>query len=441
MLATTLSSCIEDGVSSSPSDQPQFSTDTLKLGTVWTDAPTPTYRFTVYNRHDKILNLSRVAFRDDPDNHYRLNVDGTAGREINDIEIRPNDSVFVFVEATLPATGKPTTVATVSHIDFYVNGMTSTVAVTADARDIRRIDALTITRDTLFTADYPIQILDSVVVRRGATLTLDPGVRLLFHDKARLRVEGTLIASGTPDNRIDMTGDRTGNVVATIPYDIMSAQWGGVTFARESTGNRLDFTTIRNSTTGVELDSLASVTMRGAILRNAAAYPLAARGADVTAVGCEIAEGGEGVLYMRGGKQRLDHCTIANHYLFSVFGGPAIQLERIKAGEPGAMTALFTNCIIYGLGDDMNHPDLKDTGVRFDHCLFRSSGSDDNNFISCLWDTDPIYLVDRAKYIFDYRLRADSPALNAATESEFAPVLSPDGADIDRNLGAYGIGI
>lgn len=434
MMAT---GCIEDGITTAPSSQPVFSTDTLRLGTVWTGSPTPTSRFTVYNRHDKILNLSRVAFSDDPEGHFRLNVDGTSGREITDIEIRPNDSILVFVEATIPETGMAQTVVTTRHIDFLVNGQTSSVTVTADARDIRRITSLTIVRDTLFTAEYPIQIADSLTVAAGATLTLEAGTRLLFHDKARMRVEGTLLSLGTPEKRVDMTGDRTGNVVSTIPYDIMSGQWGGVTFAEGSAGNRLDFTTIRNSTTGVCLDSLARIEMRGCTLRNAVGYPLSAYGASVTASGCEIAEGGAGVIYLRSGSHAFDHCTVANHYLFSIPGGAAIQLDGLKDDTSSPMEASFTNTIVYGLGDDLNHTDLSGTGVTFTRCLLRSAGADDDNFRSCLWDTDPLYLLDRSKYIFDYHLADKSPALGAA-EGGSPGAVSPDGADISRHIGAYG---
>lgn len=446
LAALALTGCIEDGITSSPSAQPSFSTDTLKLGTVWTGIPTPTHRFTVYNRHDKIINLSRVAFRDDTDGAFRINVDGTAGREITNVEIRPSDSIFVFVEATLPSLGRPETFTATRHIDFTVNGVTSSVAVTAEAQDIATIGGLTISRDTTFTADYPIRVMDSIVVARGATLTLAPGTQLLFHDRAHMRVEGTLNAAGTSDRRIDMTGDRTGNVVAAIPYDIMSAQWGGVRFAEGSKGNILNFTTIRNSTEGVDVDSLAELTIRSSVLRNAADYPLRAYHATVTAVATEFAEGGEGILGLTGGNLTFDHCTISNHYLFSIFGGPAIQLYHAKATEgndtPAAnaplMTARFSNTIIWGLGEDMNLTDLAGSDVAFTRCLFRSAGSDDDNFIRCLWDADPQFLVDRPKYIFNYHVGPESPAINAAEPSAFAPILSPDGTDISTTLGAYG---
>ena len=63
-IAALFSSCIEDGVSSSSSDQPAFSVDTLDLGTVFTDSPTPTYSFLVYNRNSKVINISSVSLRD-----------------------------------------------------------------------------------------------------------------------------------------------------------------------------------------------------------------------------------------------------------------------------------------------------------------------------------------------------------------------------------------
>jgi len=227
--ALWLQSCITDSITTSAADQPEFSVDTLRLGTVFTGVPTPTSRFTVYNRHDDILVLGNVSIRDSE--HYRLNVDGTAGHDIGGIEIRPNDSILVFVEATLPPIGRPGVTKAMTYIDFTVNGVSSSLPVSADVCDIITFTTRTITCSETFTADYPYRIMDSLYVAPGATLTLEAGTRLLFHDGARMRVEGTLLAHGTPADRVDMTGDRTGFVAAKIPYDIMSGQWGGVTFA------------------------------------------------------------------------------------------------------------------------------------------------------------------------------------------------------------------
>ncbi len=96
-----LTGCIEDGVTTSPADQPVFSTDTLRLGSVFTGEGTPTHSFKVYNRHDKILSISEISFTGESGSMFRANVDGLSGTSFRDIEIRPNDSIYVFIEATI----------------------------------------------------------------------------------------------------------------------------------------------------------------------------------------------------------------------------------------------------------------------------------------------------------------------------------------------------
>ncbi|MBR4722882.1 MAG: hypothetical protein IK053_07505 [Muribaculaceae bacterium] len=78
-LAAGFSSCIEDGFTTSPSDQPTFSVDTLKMGLAFSEEGTPTHKFKVFNRHGKGLNISKIAFRDGGTGAFRLNVDGIPG--------------------------------------------------------------------------------------------------------------------------------------------------------------------------------------------------------------------------------------------------------------------------------------------------------------------------------------------------------------------------
>ena len=127
--ALLTASCIEDGYATSADAQPKFSIDTLKMGLSFTEQPTPTSRFTVHNRNNKILSISRIALRSGAESAFRINVDGSAGESFSDIEIRPNDSIYIFVEATLPATGSGEARAFTDHIDFLTNGVSSSVVV------------------------------------------------------------------------------------------------------------------------------------------------------------------------------------------------------------------------------------------------------------------------------------------------------------------------
>ena len=147
-----------------------------------------------------------------------------------------------------------------------------------------------------------------------------------------------------------------------------------------------------------------------------------------------------------GAAHRFDQCTFANYYLFSAIGGANIQFGLLKADEenPGGLpliTAEFTNSIVYGNGTSLSHGDLSGTGVFFRYCLIKEAGTDDANFISCIWDKDPLYYTVREDYIFDYRLKPESPAIGAGSAQLMLPESAIDYYGRQRgtrpDLGAY----
>lgn len=447
-----LTSCIEDGISTSASDQPVFSTDTLDLGTIFTLDPSPTSKFVVYNRHGKGMNLQSVRFTDNPENIFRLNVDGMAGTDFQNVEIRANDFIYVFVEATLPENGRNVPVDCFGHIEFTVNGVTSTVAVKATGRDVVRLRGdYRITADTEFSADKPYQVLDSIVVEQGATLTIPAGTEMVFHDKANIAVYGTLRISGTADRPVDLNGDRTGFVAADIPYEIMSGQWGGIYFAPSSKGNVIEHATVRNTEYGVLVDNVPftdsepSLKIANSVIRNSKGFNLQASNSSVLAINCEIAEASEGLVYLYGGKSVFNHCTLANYYLFSA-AGPDIVLEHTgidsqydENTETPYLEADFTNSIIVGNGAQMavftatangsltSTADVTGVNVRFRNCLFEPKGEDDDNFITCIWEADPMFYTVREDYLFDYRLKPESQAIAVAdTSLDYPESMSTD---------------
>lgn len=441
-----LSSCIEDGIDTSPSSQPEFSVKTLDMGLTYTDQPTPTHRFTVRNRHDKILNISSIALRDGMDRIFRLNVDGFSGREFSNIEIRPNDSIFVFVAATLPPNASPLVAEVSAWIDFVTNGVQSSVELKLQGQDVDRRRGYVVEADEKWEAGMPYQIFDSLVVAKGATLTLGPGVQLSFHDKARMRVEGRLISEGTPEAPVNMCGDRTYNVVGDIPFDLMASQWNGLLFAPESRDNRLSHTVVRNTVNGVAVDSLASVSFHNCRLRNAATLPLRSYHADITLTGTEVAEGGAGLFAMHGGTVKANHCTFANYYLFAAISGAALIFDHYDAetddlGGLPLLKADFSNCIVYGLGSAVNKGDLTGTEITLRGCVIKGEGEDDDNFISSVWDTDPLYGTVREDYLFDYRLRPESPVAGKADPLLTLPESATDFYGVSRlpepSPGAY----
>lgn len=454
-MAEGFTACINDDISTSPSDQPTFSVDTLKMGTVFTEDVTVTHKFTVRNRNDKGINISDIRLSGPNADLFRLNVDGLAGKTFQNVEIRANDSIYVFVEATLPANGGTTPQTVNATVDFLTNGVTSHVVLRADGQDVTRLRALTITEDTHLTKGRPYQIFDSLVVAEGRTLTLDPGADLRFHDGATFIVRGTLICNGTLRDPVSIAGDRTGNVITDITFDLMSRQWNGLQFTVSSHGNRMVHTHLRNTWYGVivsgdgkpSADGAPKLWLQNTRLRNSGDLVLEVYDADVQAYGCEFAEAANGVVRLQGGSHIFNHCTFANYYLFSAIGGAALTLEHLSPendAETGThyTKALISNSIIYGLGPDISPGDLLGTEVTLNHCLLRSNGTDDDNFIACLWDKDPLYYTVREDYIFDYRVKPESPAIGAGDPALTLPDAAVDAYGLTRSttaptLGAY----
>ena len=455
LLAAALGGCIEDSFSTAPADAPVAAVDTLRMGTVFTEECTPTFRFTLHNRASKSVSISSISLSGADAGHFRINVDGFSGKEFHHVEIRNRDSIFIFVEATLPANGRTTPVPADARVEYSCNGVTRSVVLQAMGRDACRLRAHTVTGTLDTDPARPYIVYDSLVVAPGATLNILPGTEMYFHDGAHMAVRGTLRAAGTPDAWIHLAGDRTGNVVADISFDIMSRQWTGIFFTAGSHGNLMQNVDMRNTWQGLAINGdpaaglVPDLRLINCRLHNSAGLVLEATHATTEILGTELAEGGEGLLYLQGGEHTVNHCTLANYYLFSAIGGAALQLAHtgIDGDDDGSeaphTSLLMTNSIIYGLGDDLSHKDLSGSQITLQSCLLKSAGTDDANFISCLWDTDPLYCNDRSAYVFDYRLQPDSPALGAADASLTLPDAATDCLGHPRGtspaLGAYAL--
>lgn len=445
LLGLTVTACINDSFTTSPHDLLTFSTDTVSFDTVFTGQGTPTARLLVYNKAKKSVNISEIRFRNE-DTRFQLNVDGQSGRVFHDVEIRGNDFIYVFIECFIPESQGAEPALTEDKLMFLTNGVEQDVQVEAYGQNVTRLKAVTLTADTRFTADRPIVVYDSLVVAEGATLTIDPEVRLLFHDKARLTVHGTLRALGEPGKMIDMRGDRLDNVLPDIGYDILAGQWEGVRFAAGSFDNVMQCVNMRSTVSGLRVDSCGDLsrqklTLVNSWLHNSQGRAFESSFAKVDAYGCIFSEAAKAVVALRGGEHRFDQCTLANNYLFAAVSEPLLFLEHLLPDEledadmqtpQPLMRANFENCIIYGLGSDINVGDLAGSEVFLRNVSLKGEGENDDNFIDCLFDCDPDFYAERSEYLFDYRVRPDSPVIGAGNPEFVTPGCLIDMFGTDR---------
>lgn len=431
LAGTGISSCINDDFTTSPSATLTFSSDTVSFGPIFTDLNTPTARLQVFNPNSKGVIISSIKFKD-PDTPFRLNVDGVSGNYFTDVEIRGNDSIYVFMECFIDSNDSFEPWRVADQLEFVTNGVTQEVEVEAWAWNVERLHSFTVSEDMTLTAERPYVIFDTLTVLPKATLRIDPGAWLLFHDKGAMNVKGTLIAQGEVDNFIRMSGDRLDDILPDVPYDQLAGQWGGINIAPESFGNRLEYVNMRSTVSGLTVDSCGDLsknklTLINSWLHNSQGSVLSSEYASVDAYGCCFSEAAGNVVRLVGGSHKFVQCTIANAYLFSSLYLPNLYLghclpKDLEENSQPLMSAYFQNGIVWGeIGSPIEPGDLLGSNVFMQNMLFKANGTDDENFIECIWNEDPLFYTIRSDYYFDYRLQPESPALGAGNPSFLTP--------------------
>ena len=338
-MSVLFSSCIEDGFTTSSSDVLAFNMDTVAFDTVITLQGTATKQMVVYNRSKKQINISSIKVAGLADKgHFYLNVDGIRGDEFHNVEIRGNDSIFIFIEARLDEMEQDDPTLLEDRLLFETNGVSQSVLLSAWGQDVIRINGDTISHNTLLRADKPYLIYDTLFVAPGVTLSLQAGTTLLFHDKAAIRCAGRMLANGTAEAPVVFRGDRLDRIVGETSFDIMSGQWGGVIFTPPTMGNVLKHVIMRGSSIGMHCSangdtSRCALKLVNCVLTNSASTCLATAACYVQAIGTEISDAAEEVAYFAGGKVEAVHCTFANYYLFAVPSLPIVNVFDVEFAD------------------------------------------------------------------------------------------------------------
>lgn len=454
----------DDDLDTSPGAQPLASVDTLDLGTTLAGNSTPTYQLKLFNRGAKEIRLTSIALRHAGASGFRMNVDGMNGTSFTQsdlLRIASGDSLFIFVEGTFESDGRGLTSHT-DYIDVLCNEVMQSIVLTARSKEVLQLRGLTLTSDTHWERTQDVQIFDSLVVAPGVTLTLADSVTLYLHDKADLIVRGRLVCEGKAGAPVTIRGDRTDNMFSNLPYDNLPSQWGAMRFAATSTGNVIEHTEIRGMTDGILIESQETDTslfhpdeterflddegqqiiFRSCRIKNSGNHLISARKANMIVENSELSNAAGALLLLIGGAYDITHCTLANYNFAAAVRSEAVVMTNFDTLYQSAAPlhrCNFTNSIIWG---DSYPPDIRPEyrpiaessdrfgnvvladsifRYRFDHCLLRVAGFDDADFLSILWNEDPLYrLIDDSNYSYDFRLQAESPAREAGTPAAVA---------------------
>lgn len=428
-----LTACMRDeDYSLSPGDKLTFSRDTVAFDTVFSGQPTGTYAFTVYNKGNKALRIPQVRLGRGAESPYHVNVDGTALQEGvgSGFEIAARDSMRVFLFVNPPEVDCDEPVAYMDELTFTTEGgAQSAVVLSAYGQTVERLEGWVVNRDETLQSARPYQVMDSLVVAAGATLTLAPGTRLYFHADAGMRVDGTLLASGTPDKPILMRGDRLGNMFTEQSYDAIPGQWQGVTFTTDSYDNYMSYCDIHSGTYGLRLDSCDhtrnTLSIEGSIIHNVTGHAIEARSAGLYVGNSQVTNAGGDCLHLRGGHYTFIHCTIGNFYPFAGGRGVALDFSNMDGESRLPLSQLaFVNSILTGYSKDEimgyqseRYPD-DDFKYIFLNCLLNTPETEDAGYVNPVWDVDeetareknflPLFDLDKLQFTFtlDPRSRA-----------------------------------
>ena len=253
VMTVVISGCTDrHDFSTDPNHLLTFSRDTVSFDTLFTDVSSATQVFLIYNRNKKNLSIDRTAIAGGDGSPFRVNIDGLSGREFSDLTIRGGDSMYVFVEVTIDPRGQNKPFEVLDHLQFMLeSGTAQQVVFSASGQDATVLRGAIIDTDVRLTADRPYLIYDSLRVEQGSTLSMAPGTRLYFADRVEMQVYGRVEAIGTADSLVVFRGARTDNMFDYLPYDRLSAQWGGITLHESSTNNVFEHCDIHSGTYGL----------------------------------------------------------------------------------------------------------------------------------------------------------------------------------------------
>ncbi|OYU97251.1 MAG: hypothetical protein CFE21_02875 [Bacteroidetes bacterium B1(2017)] len=280
--ALTWQSCRKNDVFTKSPVTLSFSTDTVFFDTIFSKLGSNPNSPRSITLQVRVTNPTKNAVKTNislAGNFYglfKLNVDGKAGTNFTDVEIRGNDSIYIFVQAYIDPVGSNTPFIVTDQILFETNGTKQDVDLVAWTQDAIYFQNEVLdcsAGNLLWTSDKPIVIYDSILVPKGCTLTIEAGTQIHSYNKSCILIAGTLIVNGTTDKPAVFQGSRLDD-----DYKEMAGQWIGIRFLPGSSGNSISGAIIKNGFIGIEIDSMPSAGTYGLILKESIIKNMSAAG-------------------------------------------------------------------------------------------------------------------------------------------------------------------
>ncbi len=461
-----ITACSDENFSSSPSLKLTFSTDTISFDTIFSKVPSSTRTMWVYNKSGNGLRCNNIRLLNGNQTGYRVNVDGiylssSTGYMTQNVEIRNNDSIRVFVELTSPQNGLLEPRRLQDKLLFTLeSGNVQEVLLDAYSWDAEEVNNLVVSENTVLESKSPLLVNGMIKVEKGAVLTIEAGQTIYFNSNAGIEVAGTLILKGTPEKNVTLRGARLDNMFDYLPYDLVSGQWKGIHFLETSYDNKIEYADIHSTMDAIVCDSSdiskTKLDIENSIIHNCQGYGVKSIYSSININNSQITNTQKDCVAIFGGNANVANSTLAQFYPFDSKRGAALRFANILNKKSLPLHSMqCVNSIVTGYAEDVLKGEYDKTentfNYMFTNCILRTPEIKDEEtakyFVDIIWENveDTVSggeknfkLVDINTQHYDFHLSERSKAIDASNVS-FATKKDRDGNPRDEkpDIGCY----
>ena len=445
------SSCKKDSFINSADARLTITIDTLKYDTVFTTTGSITKSFKIINENNQKLRLSKVKLMGGAGSAFKMNVDGAATNEVNNLDINANDSIYIFVSVTINPNASNLPFIVSDSIQVSYNGKTRFVQLQAFGQNANFLRNRVITGNVVWTNNLPYVILGSIRIDTTAVLTIQPGCRIYSHADAPFIVDGTLTVNGTKTNNIVFTGDRLDEDYKDLP-----SSWPGIYFRGNSKNNVLTYAVVKNAYQAIvtekpSINANPKLVLHQCIVDNAYDAGIFCVNSSLQADNSLISNCGNNIILSYGGIYNFTFCTVASYSTNYLTHKNPVLIVNNSAFQNGVvvtadLSAVFRNSIFWGDAGIVNNEVIVNKQganpftVLFEKNIYRVLNDPANSTVTGnIKNQDPAFdTIDVNKRIFDFRITKNStaPGINAGILTGFLKDLDNN----NRNVGLPDLG-
>ena len=447
-----------------------FSVDTLRFDTVFTAQGSATRFVKIYNDRNQTIEISEIKLARGDQSKFRINVDGLPGDAVN-VEIPPNDSIWIFAEVTVDPDQDLSTSPYVIQEDlsFMTNGNSQRVVLEAWGQNANYIPnrfnnggvaVLDCNGGDIVWDDPKPYVIFGILVIDNCNLIIESGTDIFVHGGLESFVDeeemlqffndgriittenGRIEINGTLEEPVTIQGDRLEEGFDDIP-----GQWFGIVLGAGSKNNQFNNVILKNSSLGVAVDSAGTLEINNSKIFNTASHGLFGIHASIDASNCLLYNNAATAMRMTyGGNYNFRNCTVISN---GDQASSALSLSNLLCTDfptcsnilRNPINANIENSILVGSGnDEISLIEIEDTDFFFDfkNCIVRVEDLlMEDQYPDFLTDCENCILYDRREALFfdaneeDYHLDTLSIAENNGI---FIPSLPLDLDGVARDI-------